>query len=267
MKSSIKLNTETFGQGKSLCLIHGWGAQNSVWREWAQTHLAPHFEVTLIDLPGFGGSPKIELQAGEDLNQAWLDAVADVLPTKTYLLGWSLGGLIALQLAERYPQHIKSLICLASTPSFVQTENWKWGVSPELMGDFIKTLGLDSLALLSRFWKLQLQGSDGARQLIKHFTTQMKNRRMPSFIGLLQGLELLRDIDMRKNLASIQQPTLWLLGENDPLVPQEIVKLLPEMQPNSQVEIIQGAAHVPFFSHPEQTAQKVNAFLLGGTHG
>ena len=74
MKSSIKLHTETFGKGESLCLIHGWGAQNSVWRDWAKTHLAPHFEVTLIDLPGFGDSPKLELQTGADINQAWLDA-------------------------------------------------------------------------------------------------------------------------------------------------------------------------------------------------
>lgn len=267
MKSSIKLHTETFGKGESLCLIHGWGAQNGVWRDWAQTYLAPNFEVTLIELPGFGDSPKIDLQDGDNLNQAWLDAVTDVLPSKTHLLGWSLGGLIAQQLAERYPQRIKSLVCLASTPCFVQAGNWKWAVSPELMGDFIKALGLDSWGLLSRFWKLQLQGSDGARQLIRHYTSQMKTRRLPSFAGLIQGLELLRDIDMRQKLAAIQQPTLWLLGENDPLVPQEIVKLLPEMQPNAQVEIIQGAAHIPFFSHPEQTAQKLNAFLLGGTYG
>lgn len=267
MKSSIKLHTETFGKGESLCLIHGWGAQNAVWRDWAETYLAPHYEVTLIELPGFGASPKLDLQAGDDLNQAWLDAVADVLPPQTHLLGWSLGGLIAQQLAERYPQNIQSLVCLASTPCFVQAGNWKWGISPELMSNFIKALGLDSWGLLSRFWKLQLQGSDGARQLIKHYTTQMKTRSLPSFSGLLQGLELLRDIDMRQNLALIQPPTLWLLGEKDPLVPPDIVKQLPELQPKAQIAMIQGAAHIPFFSHPDQTAQKVIAFLQDGAHG
>ncbi|HEY9017904.1 pimeloyl-ACP methyl ester esterase BioH [Thiomicrospira sp.] len=267
MKSSIKLHTETFGQGESLCLIHGWGAQNAVWRDWAETYLAPHFEVTLIELPGFGASPKLELQDGSDLNQAWLDSVADVLPSKTHLLGWSLGGLIAQQLAQAYPERINRLICLASTPCFVQAGNWKWAVSPELMSNFIKALGLDSWGLLSRFWKLQLQGSDGARQLIKHYTSQMKTRNLPSFAGLLQGLELLRDIDMRQKLVLIQAPTLWLLGEKDPLVPPEIIKQLPVLQPKAKIEMVQGAAHIPFFSHPEQTAHQINTFLLGEVHG
>lgn len=270
MSGSITLNRETFGQGESLSLIHGWGAQNAVWREWAYSHLAPHFTVTLIELPGFGDSPKVELpkdlanatDKAEWLNQAWLSALMDALPPQTHLLGWSLGGLMAQQLALHAPERITKLICLATTPRFVQTEGWKWAVTPELMADFIKALGLDSWALLSRFWKLQLQGSDGARQLIKHLTTQMQGRKIPSFTALVQGLELLRDIDMRGHLQTLAQPTLWLLGEKDPLIPHDLAAQLAVLQPQARVEMVAGAAHVPFMSHPEQCAQIIKDFLL-----
>lgn len=270
MSGSITLNRETFGQGESLSLIHGWGAQNAVWREWAHSHLAPHFTVTLIELPGFGDSPKIELpkdsinatDKAARLNQAWLSALMDALPPKTHLLGWSLGGLMAQQLALQAPERVTKLICLATTPRFVQTEGWKWAVTPELMADFIKALGLDSWALLSRFWKLQLQGSDGARQLIKHLTTQMQGRKIPSFSALVQGLELLRDIDMRDHLQTLTQPTLWLLGEKDPLIPHDLAAQLAVLQPQAQVKIVAGGAHVPFMSHPEQCAQIIKDFLL-----
>lgn len=270
MSGSITLNRETFGQGESLSLIHGWGAQNVVWREWAQTYLAPHFTVTLIELPGFGDSPKIELPKDSTsaadkavrLNQAWLSALMDALPPQTHLLGWSLGGLMAQQLALHAPQRVTKLICLATTPRFVQADGWKWAVTPELMTDFIKALGLDSWALLSRFWKLQLQGSDGARQLIKHFSAQMQGRKIPSLTALAQGLELLRDIDMRDHLQTLTQPTLWLLGEKDPLIPHDLAAQLAVLQPQAQVKIVAGGAHVPFMSHPEQCAQIIKDFLL-----
>jgi pimeloyl-[acyl-carrier protein] methyl ester esterase len=259
---AVILNTQTFGCGPSLCLIHGWGAQNSVWQDWAQAELAADFTVTLIELPGFGESPKIEAGAGVSVNQAWLDALAAALPTKTHLLGWSLGGLMAQQLALRLPQQVQSLICLASTPRFVQAEGWSWAVSPALMTDFIKALGVDSVALLQRFWKIQLQGGDGARQLIKHLMAHLKDKKIPSFGALLQGLELLRDLDMRGQLGQIQQPTLWLFGEKDPLIPSDLARTLAQLQPAAQIKTLQGAAHLPFASHPEQTADLIKGFLL-----
>lgn len=264
---AVILHTETFGAGPSLSMIHGWGAQNSVWRDWAQQYLASDFEVRLIELPGFGDSPKIDATAGENINQAWLDAIAAVLPAKTTLLGWSLGGLMAQQLALTLPDRIEKLICLTSTPRFVQADGWAYAINPELMADFIKALGLDSLALLNRFWKIQLQGSDGARQLMKHLLSQMKGRSLPSFTALLQGLELLRDIDLRDDLVNLRQPTLWVLGEHDPLIPQALIAQLASLQPCARLEVIQGAAHVPFMSHPQQVAQVIKTFINEGQDG
>ncbi|MDY0137861.1 MAG: pimeloyl-ACP methyl ester esterase BioH [Thiomicrospira sp.] len=259
---AVILNTHTFGCGPSLSLIHGWGAQNSVWQDWAQAELAADFTVTLIELPGFGDSPKIEAVAGEAINEAWLAALAAALPPKTHLLGWSLGGLMAQQLALRLPQQVQSLICLATTPRFVQAQGWSWAVSPALMADFMKALGVDSVALVQRFWKIQLQGGDGARQLIKHLTAHLKDKKIPTFAALLQGLEFLRDIDMRDQLAQIQQPTLWLFGEKDPLIPPDLARTLAQLQPSAQIQTIQGAAHLPFASHPEQTADLIKGFLF-----
>lgn len=266
MANSVNLHKETFGQGASLTLIHGWGAQNSVWRDWALDYLADYFEVTLIELPGFGQSPKIEQQDSEDINQAWLDSLIQALPNNTCVLGWSLGGLMAQQIATNSTADIKGLICLATTPKFVQTEGWRWAVTPELMSDFIKALGLDTWALLNRFWKLQLQGSNGARQLMRHLVTHMQGRKLPAFSALLQGLQLLRDIDMRERLVDVKVPTLWLLGQKDPLIPQDLASQLRNLQPNAMVEVLEGAAHIPFASHPEATAEHIRRFLLNYVH-
>lgn len=253
------LNREQFGHGDNLTFIHGWGAQNSVWKAWIEAHFASDYRVTLIELPGCGNSP--ELNPVDDPLQTWLDALDDVLPKPTHLVGWSLGGLLAQRLALRHPDKIFSLTCLASTPRFVQTDDWHWAVNPVLMNDFIQALGKDTLATLQHFWKLQIQGSDGGRKLIKHFLHQMKTRKIPKFSSLAQGLQLLKELDNRDVLRQLEVRTLWLLGEKDPLIPNSFISEFSTIHPLSEVSIIQGAAHMPFYSHPEETAQALLNFL------
>lgn len=256
----------THSNAEHLTLIHGWGAESAGWIDWAQEALTPFFNVHLIDLPGFGQSPELsKTQIANDLNGAWCDALAQTLPPKSHLLGWSLGGLLCQQLAWQHPQQVQSLICMASTPRFTQQDGWPNAVSPELMGNFMKALGVESLTLLKQFWNLQLQGSDNARPLMKQLSAQMRNRNLPSLAGLTQGLKLLRDLDNRPHLKEITQPTLWLFGEHDPLIPLDLQTQLPSLQPHAQIQVIMGASHMPFFSHPQATADALIHFIQAQT--
>ncbi len=261
------LNTETFGQGPNLCLLHGWGAQNALWRDWAQHTLAPYYCVTLIELPGFGHTSPLSLNnpTPQELEAAWVQAIQATLPHKTHLLGWSLGGLLAQKVALKHPQQINQLICLASTPRFTQNDQWQYGISPKLISDFMLAVTQDRLQALNHFWKLQLQGSDNARQHIRHLLSQLKKYKLPSLTGLTQGLTLLKEMDCRNDFPKIHAPTLWLLGENDPLVPVDFIqKFLSEtstIASKSHAHILSGAGHMPFRSHPTETAQSIIDFL------
>lgn len=249
---------------ESLTLIHGWGADNHTWLSWAKTWLQPHYQIHLIELPGFGQSPPLEMTLNADdsaLNEAWLHALAEALPAKTHLLGWSLGGLLAQQLAARHPEKVLSLTCLASTARFTQNDGWRWAVSPPLLADFIQALAHESATVVKKFWRLQLQGSDNGRSLIKQLTAQMQDRQLPSFSGLMQGLRLLKKIDNRPLLPQLTLPVLWLLGEKDPLIPIDIMPNLKSLQPQCDIHIIEGASHMPFYSHPQQTADALLQFL------
>lgn len=267
----MMLHTETFGHGPNLCLLHGWAAQNAHWRAWAEKTLAPHFTVTLIELPGFGDSAPLELDtpSPQQLEAAWTVAIQVVLPPKTHLLGWSLGGLLAQKIALEYPQQIDKLICLASTPRFTQNDQWQHGISPQLMANFMNAITQETLKTLNTFWKLQLQGSENARQHIKQFFALLKTCKLPTLTGLKQGLTLLKELDLRSELQNIHQPILWLLGENDPLIPahfiQEIVLKNSTIPPKDSVVILPKAGHMPFRSHPEATATPIIEFLQSRT--
>jgi len=257
------MNTEV--QKPNLVLIHGWGADNQVWQAWAQQTLASSMRLHFIELPGFGQQAEIDLGlsvSAEHVNQAWLANLVERLPDEpTWLLGWSLGGLLAQQLFLQYPQRILGIINLASTPCFQQGQGWHYGVAPSLMLDFIHALQADGKALLNTFYALQCQGGDKARLFTRQLRQQYLGRALPSFKGLYQGLQLLQSLDLRDKMRHNKRPCLWLLGEKDPLVPAAGLLDWVAREQAGSAELITGAAHIPFLSHPDVTSQSIIKFI------
>jgi pimeloyl-[acyl-carrier protein] methyl ester esterase len=247
----------------ALTFIHGWAANSGTWMDFAERFCDP-FQVHLIDLPGFGESPPLEMETkdGNLIAERWMEEILQVLPETTHLVGWSLGGLLAQRLTAEHPRRVLSLMNVASTPKFVQTEDWPYAVSPSLLKDFIHAVAIEYVPVLKQFWRLQFQGSDEARKWMKALQSQMQQRKMPSLTGLLQGLYILKALDNRPLLPQIRQPTLWLFGEKDPLVPLALTESVVQQQPNAQIAVIDGAGHMPFFSHPEACEQAMRSFLL-----
>lgn len=258
-----RVHVERLGTGSDLVLIHGWAASNGVWRAWVAEHLAPHYRCHLIELPGHGDSPVVACDEKHPaLLSCWLQDIVPALPEGRFaLLGWSLGGLLAQCLAERYPQRISHLILLATTPRFVQTEDWTWGIPPVLIRDFMQALVRDVAQLLRRFWTLQWQGDERSRLLMRQFVQEMRQRRWPHVKALRQGLLLLQSLDCRPLLPLLHMPTLWLLGERDPLIRADMVESLAASQPHAQIHVMPKAAHLPFRAWPEETAQAILTFL------
>lgn len=243
----------------NLTLIHGWAAESRVWESWAKEQFGPHYSLTLVDLPGFGESEALD--NSDHLLEDWLQSIEAILPAKTHLLGWSLGGLIAQQIALRNPTQVSSLICLASTPRFTQNDGWNHSVSPKIINDFIKAISIEAGNTLKKFWRLQLQGVENSRSLMKALVNHMSQRSIPSLKTLNQGLILLKDMDNRDVIKNLTMPTLWLLGEHDPLIPQDIRDALPLLQPQANIQVLADGSHIPFFSKPEETAQAILNFL------
>jgi len=107
----VPIAYRTFGSGPDLLLVPGQDASMSWWEETLLADLAKHYRVTVFDLPGAGysGAPTAPLSL------AWLaDMTAGLVLTigltHPVVLGWGLGGEIALSLAERHPKLASSLV-------------------------------------------------------------------------------------------------------------------------------------------------------------
>ncbi|MEG0008992.1 MAG: pimeloyl-ACP methyl ester esterase BioH [Aeromonas sp.] len=253
----MSISVERFGQGPDLVLLHGWGMNGAVWHGIAP-ELAQHYRLHLVDLPGFGNSP---LHAGSDYSLSWLaEQVATVLPTRCHLLGWSLGGLVASQLALTQPERVQSLITVASSPCFMAREEWP-GIAPKVLAGFNQMLAGDFKQTIERFLAIQAMGSEHARDDIRQLRHWLAERPAPELAALEAGLGLLADIDLRDELTALSLPWLRIYGRLDSLVPKAAIPLLDERYPHSQSRVLDKASHAPFISHPAQFIPLVRQFI------
>jgi pimeloyl-[acyl-carrier protein] methyl ester esterase len=215
--------------------------------------LAQRAQVITIDLPGHGANRHLSLGTLENA----VGQLIPHIPPDAIILGWSLGGLIAQALAYALPERVSALILVASTPKFVAGASWGHGLPEATLAGFAQNLQQDYAATVKRFFALQFLGVKAdARQVNALRESIMAH---PANLQALEdGLDILRTADFSHLPA--KQPTQWLLGRLDKLIPASLADVLPEMG-YKQVAMLGSAAHVPFVTHPELFMEHIGAFL------
>lgn len=238
-----------------LALLHGWGMNARVFDALAG-RLATDLDVRLLDLPGHGGRDAL---AANTL-QAWAADLAAQLPDDTILLGWSLGGQVAMRAALDHPTKIARLILLASTPRFVAAEDWARGMAIADLEEFGAALLADPQATLLRFLSLQTRGMPGQKALLQQLRQTLLSAPAADGAALEAGLAILRDTDLRTELPQLAQPTLVLHGALDTLTPATAGAWLADALPAARHLELPRAAHAPHLSHAEEVAAAIARF-------
>tara|TARA_R110002074_G_scaffold145034_1_gene293162 strand:- start:34398 stop:35180 length:783 start_codon:yes stop_codon:yes gene_type:complete len=253
----IKLNVDTSGAGPDLVLIHGWAMNNLIWKELLR-ELEKSYRVTCVELPGHGSSQHYDAWTLDEL----LQAMDESLPATCSILGWSLGGMIALAYADKYPSRVAKLIMLASSAKFVQSKDWKNAQPIETLRLFSEGLSGNPFAAIKRFLMLQTQGLDHPKKLNLLLRDALKVGGEASNNGLKSGLNVLQKADLRESLRTIHCTLLMIFGEKDQLVPAAVAADSLDINPDINVLTIGQASHVPFLSHQNDVLQAVDHFML-----
>lgn len=255
----MKLHVEILGQGEPLVLIHGWGMHGGVWAP-LLSPLAQRYQLHLIDLPGMGFSPA--MPAGEPFTlEALADRLLQVIPDASHVLGWSFGGLAAMALAKHYPQCVRKLILVASSPKFVNTEDWQHGMNGLLFRQFADQMAQDYHTTLHKFLSLQCLGSSQTRDTLRILKSSFASRPEPSPNALQQALAVLLEADLRGLIPALQLPVLLLQGTRDTLVPPSVAEWMHQMMPTSKLTLFNGAGHAPFLSDTDAFVAALDDFL------
>lgn len=222
---------------KPWVFLPGWGFNASVFNK-----VASEFKnINLIDLPKLNDANAI------------VDQLAKDLPDHSILIAWSFAGLIATLLADRYPEKVEKLMLVATTPKFVNHTVWP-GISQALADQF-STLALEKMPnVLSKFLKIT-QYPNNNRELLSY----LKQHTQIDQQLLLNYLTLLFELDVRELYRKIKQPVLLVLGEYDAIVPVAVYASIKALNAEINIQIIKGAGHMPFLTHPHEFIELVYA--------
>ena len=245
---------DTRGSGPDLVLLHGWGLSSEIWGEFAD-RLAERFRVTLIDLPGLGRS----VPAGDMSLDAAVAALLEAAPESAHWLGWSLGGQLALALAQQAPERVKSLSLIAANPCFVTRDDWSCAMSPEVFGAFVESLADNEAKTLQRFAALQTRGSISARDELKRLKSVISSSQPQALAPALRLLES----DLRPALAGLSCPAQLILGAEDQLVPQALALEARALNNSLKVQVLEQGAHLPFISHADAVLASIQQQVDG----
>lgn len=244
------------GVSAECVLIHGWGMSGCVWQPWLSC-IRSACHVTVLDLPGYGDSETMNYRD----NDALLRDCVESLPEKAIYIGYSLGGMLAMMIARRFPERVQAVATIAANLKFVADEHWSCAMPQETFNTFYSTVAARPKQALKRFLSLQVNGAEQPKVLLNTLSSSLEQTPTASAATLTQSLDLLAAIDNTVLVGHLQAPMLHIFGERDCLVP---ISARSRMMQGSSVQavVIAGAPHCVFLSHPEQTWRAVYQFLV-----
>ncbi len=217
-----------------LILLHGWAFNADIFAS-ILPKLSVKYCLTLIDLPGHGRSDFVEGNLDN-----WISAILPLIPKNADIAGWSLGGLVAIKLAQL--TEAKSLHLIASAPCLVNRKGWEYVIDKNNFAAFFQTLNSNVLTSLKNFIKLQLVGPKHLKIIYNSI-----EKHPASTQALKQGLDILQTTDLRTKLISLASITNVILGQKDTLISAKIAHWFNRQKIKTT---ILETGHLPFL-HPD----------------
>lgn len=233
-----------------LILLPGWAFGPAALQPLCEalSELAPDLEVVIEPLPELA-------DAG-----AWLEELDRRLPQDSWLGGWSLGGILATQLAARRVDTCGGLITIAANPCFRARPQWPEAMATDIFDAFHEAFRLDPEETLKRFRLLCSRGGYDPRTLAR----QLEFSQATCSPAVLDaGLQLLAELDGRGALHGYFGPQLHLFAGNDALVPAAASDALRRWMPGIEAELLTGASHALPLERPDDVASMIWAFIKG----
>ncbi len=251
------------GSGPPLVLLHGWSLSGLAFAELAEA--LQGVRLLLPDLPGHGGSSPPatpDLASLADDLAAWLTVAAS---GPLSLGGWSLGGMLAMELAARPSVAVERLLLIGTTPRFTAAPDWPHGLPVTQVRALARNLERRFAATLGEFFALTFAPgeADAARlRAVRAFAVQPAG--LPDQGSAASLLGLLEHHDQRHVPAAIPCPALVVHGTEDRIVPVAAGRALATALPQGRLFELSATGHAPHWTHLPETVAAIREFCAWG---
>jgi pimeloyl-ACP methyl ester carboxylesterase len=247
-------NKKIVAQEICLVLLHGFCENLHFWDYFVAT--ISHIPIICIDLPGFGKSPQIEsLKNIENIAQEVYQTLHNLQVEQYIVVGHSLGGYVALALAEKYPQSLRGIALLNST-AYADSEEKKQNRNKVI--ESLEQYG--SKPFLSNFFPNLFYQENLAKfaQELQKLHEEAQNIEVET---LIQMSKAMRD---RKNyapiLANLTVPVLFIVGKNDAILPLALHQEQFFLPKDAQIVLQANTGHLSILENPIKTGQLLLQF-------
>ncbi|MBV9230718.1 MAG: alpha/beta hydrolase [Chloroflexi bacterium] len=230
------------GQGEPIVFIHGLSGSWRWWRRNIPT-LARHYQLYLLDLPGFGAMRRFAQHFQLQESATWLNKLLQALELhEIHLVGHSMGGYISIAYAALYPEKVKHLVLVDSIGIRFQTLLTEANIEQRLTRMALIAIGKTT----PRFWPYIFY------DYLRAGSAMVRNASRQ--IIALEAAEA---------IAAVNVPTLLIWGSHDDLVPLSLGRQLHQQLKGSHLLILQGSNHFPMFDQPHDFNTALLTFLQG----
>lgn len=236
-------------RGDTLIFINSLGSDWRIWDKVAQPFLATH-RVLCYDKRGHGLSEAPPAPYTMRDHAADLLGLMDALDiTQATLIGISVGGMIAQELALWQPQRVAALVLCDTGARIGTMQSWNDRITA------VNQNGVESIAdmVLARWFTDALPAPTRAG-----WRNMLARTPMAGYAGTCAAL---RDCDQTEHLARLTCPTLVLCGDSDTSTSPELNRTLAGLIPNAEFALIADAAHLPCIEQPANMIAHIRAFL------
>jgi pimeloyl-ACP methyl ester carboxylesterase len=264
------LHCEVAGTGAPILLIPGLGLDHTYYR-FGVPLLARRMQVLAVDPRGIGRSTKSPPPYSVE---SWADDFAGMIDKlgfgPIHVLGSSLGGAIALALAQRHPGRLMSLTVIGGFSELDRATELNFRLRLKL----IQKLGMsDEVADYMGLWTLTRKfiNSDAGYAVMRANQANIRTNSAESYSAFVEAL--LRwgrcqpgqdqEPKFTSLLSSIRLPTLVVTSDNDHLIPKELSDLIAARISGAKLAVMPGAGHIPFMEQPENVVRIVLDFIEG----
>jgi len=254
----IELYYEVHGEGTPLVLIHGLGMPATTWYRQVPAFAARH-QVIVLDNRGAGRSDQpYEGYSIHRMAQDVVELLDHLNIPRAHILGLSLGGLIAQELALSWPERVHGLI-LACTypggPEYLEATNEMWRERLNVAG-----MSVEQVFRMALEWGTTAKFRETHPDEVERFV-RLRVELPGSGHGFQGQFQAGAAFDARDRLPQLRCPTLVLHGTEDRVVPPRFAEQLARLIPGSRLHWIRGTGHLPFLEKPGAFNEAVLAFL------